>query len=301
MIKRAILITALAAWIVGSYGYCNNRLFSPRLNLAYVEFHDALLGGDLFAGVSLDINKNLAFDPTVYTYQITDEWSTYGGVGLFRVRFAEKFPAKVLLWGGGTYDRVDLRSISGQTSSNLTRGTYTRFVPTYGVGVQVDSVAFICKGCNYFFHGKLMAGDFATPMEIQFGGLSGSSAPETLSTLVVGEVLIDSPFGQVGVMRHLRTRGWYGDNFWRAFYATPYCCGGLFRCRAGWESGYLGFADFEVKIKQFSIIAGVKIPEEPSLWMWSTGIVYHPAFGKSQHANPGDIRILAPRTRSLYE
>ena len=298
MIKKILITGAVLGVLVGAFGYCGSGCwFSPRLTGAYVEFRDALVGGDLYAGASLALNDNLTIAPTLYTWQTGKEWSTYGGVLRATIVPTTDFGMKLYLWGGGTYDRVDLRTASG-LSSNLAQGIYTRFVPAYGVGVGVDSVRFFCDGCNYFFSGKLLVGDFATPTAIQFNGINAPSAPETLSTLVIGDVLLNSPLGAVGVVRHVRTRGWFDDNWWRVSYTCPYCCGGLFRVRLGWESGYLGFADFEVKIDRFSVIAGVKIPTETSLWMWRTGIEFRPAAKKSSSFR--DIQILSPRGHSIY-
>ncbi len=298
MTNKIIATGVLILTVAATFGY-GGSVFVPRLEMAYLDFHDALVGGDLFAGLALNWNSRFIAQPTVYTYQVSDEWNTYGGVAKFGIIPSGDFPVRFSFWVGGQYDRVDL-SNSTNISPGLNAQVYDRFVPTYGVGLGVDSIPFVCRGCGYRFTGEIMVGDFISPYVERFSGLNTSAAPETLSTLVVGNAVLESPFGAVGVVRRLRTRGWFGDNMWRVYYQTPYCCGGLFRGKIGWESGYLGFAGFEAKIKRFAFIVGVKIPSEPSLWMWHTALEFHPVLNREPAVGGTDIQILAPKSRSGY-
>ncbi|RKZ34069.1 hypothetical protein DRQ33_02965 [bacterium] len=303
---RKILIVYTIILIAGLVQAQYGKWYMPELNLAYVEFHDAVLGGDLYAGASVEFNNMVTIEPVIYTYQTTLEWKTYGGIVQAKYKPVKNFPADIVLWGGAMFESVDLTQMdSANISTGLNTSAYSRITPTFGVGAQLDSIEFICRGCDYYFNGKLLIGDFIEE-EVKFKDVSSnallsSNAPETLSTLVIGDITVDSPFGSLGILRHIRMRHWFGDDFWRVSYTSPYCCGNLLRGRIGWETGYLGFADVEVKIKQFSIIAGVKFPQETSLWMWRSGLEFRPSEKSTSSGKCRDVEILSPRIRNPYE
>ncbi|MCD6594992.1 hypothetical protein J7L68_04870 [bacterium] len=285
-------------------GY-KSRWYMPKLNSAYMQIHDALIGEDIYVGASLGFGSFLKIEPNIYTYQFYPQWHTYGGVLQLKYRPMKKFAGNWIIWAGGMSDNIDLTQVDS-IGAGLNATTYSRFMPTFGFGGEVDSVPFFCRGCGYYFTGRFLLGDFI-PIYREFDNLN-SASPETLSTVIIGDIEVQSPFGSVSALRHLRMRHWFGDDYWRFAYSSPYCCGGILRGTVGWESNYLGFADIEVKIKPFQVgyiivSTGVKIPTDASLWMWKTGIEFRPSSSKSvSHTGKiPDVEILAPKVRSPYE
>ena len=299
--KIFVIIVLISVGLAIGRGY-GNRWYTPKLNSAYVRFQDALIGGDVYAGASIGFGHFLKIEPSLYTYQISPQWHTYGGVLQLKYRPMKKFAGDWIVWAGGMSDNVDLTQVDS-LGTGLANTTYSRFIPTFGFGAGVDSVQFFCRGCGYYFAGKLLLGDFI-PMYQKFSGLN-SSSPETLSTVVIGDIEVNSPFGSVNALRHIRMRHWFGDDYWRFSYSSPYCCGKILRGTVGWESGYLGFANIDVKIKPFTsgyliLTAGVKLPKDASLWMWRTGIEFRPSSSKniSRTGKIPDVEILAPKVHN---
>jgi len=299
-VASIVLIITIGGICLGKHGSSG---LLPKFSSAYLEYRDALVGMDMYAGARFDYDDFLTIEPNVFTYYTGSGWQTFGGILQFKLKPLEKIPAKFDIWAGGQWDIVDL-SDRTNPGSGLSATKYSRMTPTFGVGAGVDSIPFFCKGCDYHFSGRILLGDFI-PIYTEFDGLS-STTPETLSTVVVTDVTLGTPYGAASIVRHYRARGWFGDNYWRISYTSPFCCGGLARGRIGWESGYLGFADIEVRIAPISIITGVKMPVDYSIWTWHTGIIFQPPINRynTEQVNKrgsGDIEVLAPAIRSPWE
>ena len=275
--------------------------YVPKLIGAYGEYSSALVGGEATSGVALEFAKTVEIGASLWTYQSTVGWQTWGGTLRSDVRIS---PCTVWRISGllGVY--ADMVNLTGRNPSPALSGIQkiSRYYPTFAIGAGVDSVKFICKDCKYYFTGEALVGDF-----IAFGYRfdDASVRGESLSTTFVISAETATPYGAAGAFRKASLRKWSGDNIWRLYYTSPYCCGGLLRGTVGWESDFIGFAAGEINIEPFtekyplSVIIGAKLPRDISLWQWNVGLQFHPQSEARRKCKNGistnrDVEILAP-------
>ncbi len=285
--------------------------YSPQFIGAYGKYRSALIGGEIKTGVALRFTDILDLSAGLWTYQSQADWQSWSGQVRTDTRLFPCSILRIIALGGIKGDFVDL---TGRTTSpSLARIAKTsQYKPNFAVGAGIDSLKFICKRCNYYFTGEVLIGDFV-PFPYSFS--NANMHGETLSTTFVISAETATPFGIAGVFRQARMRQWFGDDIWRITYTSPFCCKGLLRCSAGWESGYLGFASTEINFQPvskkypMSLIFGVELPQDASLWQWNIALQFHPYIsGKGRRCNRSsggstsrDIQILAPNLEDPYQ
>ena len=281
--------------------------YVPKLIGAYGEYGSALVGGEAASGIMLEFAKVVEMDASLWTYQSTVGWQTWSGTVRGDVRIS---PCTAWRFSGILGINADMVNLTDRNPSPALAGIQkmSRYYPTFAIGAGVDSAKFICKDCNYYFTGEALIGDF-----IAFGYRfdDASARGESLSTTFLISAETATPYGAAGVCRKASLRKWSGDNIWRLYYTSPYCCGGLLRGTVGWESDFIGFAAAEVNIEPFtekyplSLMLGAKLPKDASLWQWSIGLRFHPQSGARSKCGNGtkanrDVEILAPRIMYPY-
>ena len=279
---------------------------------AYGEYHSALIGGEMQSGAGLRVGELVDISAGVWTYQSQQGWQSWSGQVRLDTRLSTCSMFRAIALGGFYGDFVDLSSRNPSPSlSGLDRTS--RYRPDFAAGIGLDSLKFICRRCNYYFSSEFLVGDF---VPFRYAFKNAGTEGETLSTAFTISAEVATPFGVASVYREAKLRSWFNDDIWRVEYKSPYCCKGLLRCSAGWETGYWGFVSTEINIQAveknypFSFLFGVRFPEEISLWQWNIAFQFHPFIpGRRTRCNRGgysrgnskDVQILAPHLEDPYK
>lgn len=263
----------------------------------YGEYRSATVGGELLAEATFDVLGAFRVTPSLWTYQSMVGWQSWSGGVRVDARPSPCFLGKIVLEAGVVADIVDLGagdlSVSPSLSDVAGRNLSRRRLD-FAVGVGVDSIPFVCEGCNYFFSGEALVGNFVPGAYRFYGGAVG----ESLSTTFVLSAEVATPFGAASAVRRSAERGWFADRCWIISYESPRFCHGLLSGKVGWESGFLGFAELLVRFKPlaedypFVASVGVWLPKDASLWQWRVGLGFYPG-GRSctagRRANPNTL------------
>lgn len=266
---NSITVTAVLVLV----SFC---LAKPYISKAFLRYDHTLIGGDVTAGAFFQVTSAFVLSGHIGTQQTFNGWQGFDG--LVRGDFSMldlplRFTPRGFIWLGGNYETVSIDGRTPSPSLSQAGNSFHRISPTFGIGIAVDSLEFFCQSCPYYIWAEAAVGDFIS-QKISF---ISSSPGETLSLSAFLSTRVSTPYGDAIVRKRLRVREWFGDNIWRLEYKTPLLCYDVLRFGAGWETGFLGFANAEITIAPISIFLYASLPKNVSAWRWGLGIGFIPS------------------------
>ncbi len=277
--------------------FCGAAFGAPRIYDASAQYRSATIGGSGDGFLGLRFCDNFDLNMFLSTYQSLEGYSSYDIAGGLGWKLPFSFPLKLSGKFGITNETIDLTDRHASPSLGSV-SDLSKTVPHYSFGIVVDTFAF--RGIHrepMEFFGGFVLGDFVSTEE----AFSSIVAPEEISANVALFGELGTRYGRFGISRNMTSRNYFGENVWNLSYRTPPLVNGLMTAKIGWENKFAALAELEFKVRcSMFLTFGVDIPSESSMWTWRTGIEYRPKLAKS-YKKRGDIEILAPKIRSIYD